>query len=101
MASRATEVSTIGLVDTKGRVGRRKRRQWSEAVKRRIVAEDAGNQFRRFRWWLGANDANANQVFKWRRGMAPEQVPAAKESVPLLPTTEVSGPLCVPFSRRC
>src|SRR5215470_4843347 len=81
----ATEVSTTGLVDTKRE---RKRRQWSEAEKRRIVAEtqepnsSVSVVARR-------HDVNANQVFKWRREFAPEAVaapaPAGVEGVALLP----------------
>jgi transposase len=38
------------------------------------------------------HDVNANQVFKWRRELAPEQPAAAAESVPLLPVEIVSEP---------
>jgi transposase len=36
------------------------------------------------------HDVNANQVFKWRREIAPEQEPAAEEGVRLLPVEIVS-----------
>ena len=83
MAATGTEVSTTRLVDTKGSFGRAKRRQWSEALKRQIVAESMAP---------GASvsvvarrhDVNANQVFKWRREMAPEP-PVSEGSVTLLP----------------
>jgi transposase len=83
MAATAREVSTNGLADTKRSSGRPKRRLWSDALKRRIVAETLAP---------GASvsvvarrhDVNANQVFKWRREMAPEP-PAAEGSVTLLP----------------
>jgi transposase len=83
MAETAAEVSTIGLVDTTQRSSRPKRRQWSEAFKRQIVAETLAP---------GASvsivarrhDVNANQVFKWRRQMAVEQSPAV-QGVTLLP----------------
>jgi transposase-like protein len=39
MAETTTEVSTIGLVDTRQSPARPKRRQWSKAFKRQIVAE--------------------------------------------------------------
>src|SRR6201998_3770786 len=90
MAAIATEVSTTALVDTKRRSDSPKRRQWSEAVKRRIVAEtlepDSSVSIVARR-----HDVNANQVFKWRRDLAPEQPPVA-ESVPLLPVEIVSEP---------
>ena len=74
----ATEVSTIGLVDTTRSSGRPKRRQWSEAFKRRIVAEtlEPGASVSIV---ARRHDVNANQLFKWRREMAPEQPPAAEE----------------------
>lgn len=84
MAATATEVSTTGLVDAKQSPGRPRRRQWSEALKRRIVAEtlEPGASVsvvaRRY-------DVNANQLFKWRREMAPEQPAAAEQSVTMLP----------------
>ncbi len=82
------EVSTIGLVDTKRKPVQRKRRQWSEAEKRRIVAEtlEPGSSVSIV---ARRHDVNANQVFKWRRELAPEAAveptPAAAESVTLLP----------------
>jgi transposase len=86
MAETATEVSTIGLVDTTQRARRAKRRQWTEAFKRQVVAETLAP---------GASvsivarrhDLNANQLFKWRREMAPEQPAAAEQSVTMLPVT--------------
>ena len=80
MAATAMEVSTV---DTKRRVDRPKRRQWSEAAKRRIVAEtlEPGSSVSIV---ARRHDVNANQVFKWRRETAPEQEPAAEESVSLL-----------------
>jgi transposase len=86
MAETATEVSTIGLVDTRQRGRRTKRRQWTEAFKRQVVAETLAP---------GASvsivarrhDLNANQLFKWRREMAPEQPAAAEQSVTMLPVT--------------
>jgi len=91
MASVATEVSTTALVDTKRRSDNPKRRQWSEAAKRRIVAEtlEPGSSVSIV---ARRHDVNANQVFKWRREMVPERTPAAEESVPLLPVEIVSNP---------
>jgi transposase len=78
------EVPTIGVVDTKRTSESSKRRQWTRALKRRIVAEtlEPGASVsivaRRY-------DVNANQVFKWRREMAPRPRAAAKQSLSMLP----------------
>ena len=84
MAETATEVSTIGLVDTTQRTRRPKRRQWTEAFKRQVVAEtlEPGASVSIV---ARRHDVNANQLFKWRREMAPEQPPAAEQSVTMLP----------------
>jgi transposase len=84
MAEAATEVSTIGLVDTKPRPGRPRRRQWSEAFKRQIVAEtlEPGASVSIV---ARRHDVNANQLFKWRREITPEQPAAAPQSVTMLP----------------
>jgi transposase len=98
MVARATEVSTTALVDTKRRIDRPQRRQWSEAEKRRIVAEtlEPGSSVSIV---ARRHDVNANQVFKWRREIAPEQEPAAEESVSLLPVEMVSKPTDDPQPR--
>jgi transposase len=90
MAATATEVSTIGLVDTK-QSSKPKRRQWSEALKRRIVAEtlEPGASVSVV---ARRHDVNANQVFKWRREMAPEQPAAAAQSVSMLPVAIMPEP---------
>lgn len=90
MAATATEVSTTELVDTKQSAGRPKRRQWPEALRRRIVAEtlEPGASVSIV---ARRHDVNANQVFKWRREMAPEQ-PAAEQSVTMLPVAIVPEP---------
>jgi Transposase len=72
MTETVTEVSTIGVVDTKRSSGRPKRRQWTAALKRRIVAETLAP---------GASvsivarrhNVNAKQVFKWRREISPKR----------------------------
>jgi transposase len=71
MAATATEVSTNGLVDTKRRRSAGERRPWPEALKRRIVAETLapGSSVSIV---ARRHDVNANQLFKWRREMAPE-----------------------------
>jgi transposase len=83
MAETATEVSTIGLVDTRRRPSRPKRRQWTEAFKRQIVAEtlEPGASVSIV---ARRHDVNANQLFKWRREIAVEQSPA-EQSVTMLP----------------
>src|SRR6185437_9871987 len=94
MAATAREVSTAGLVDTKRSSKRPKRRQWPEALKRRMVAETLAP---------GASvsvvarrhDVNANQLFKWRREMAVEEPPAETASVggvAMLPVEIVAEP---------
>jgi transposase len=65
-------VSTNGLVDTK-RFGRlAKRRSWPEALKRQIVAEteEPGASVSVI---ARRHDVNANQVFKWRRELLPNE----------------------------
>ena len=83
MAETATEVSTIGLVDTTRSPSGPKRRQWSKAFKRQVVAEtlEPGASVSIV---ARRHDVNANQLFKWRREMAAAQSPA-KQSVPMLP----------------
>ena len=78
MAEQAEQVSTIGLMDTKRIVDtkRPQRRQYSEALKRQMVAETQAP---------GASvsvvarrhDVNSNQLFRWRRQLLPK---AAVES---------------------
>jgi transposase len=90
MAALATEVSTTGLVGTKRSSPRSKRRQGSAALKRQIVAEsmEPGASVSIV---ARRHDANANQLFKWRREMVPEQA-AAAPSVALLPVEIVPQP---------
>jgi transposase len=100
MAETATEVSTIGLVDTKQRTRRPQRRQWTEAFKRQVVAEtlEPGASVSIV---ARRHDVNANQLFKWRREMAPEQSPSAEQSLTMLPVAiapEVGEP--PPRARR-
>ena len=67
MAEQAEQVSTTGLVDTK----QPKRREYSEALKRQMVAETQAP---------GASvsivarrhDVNSNQLFRWRRQLLPK-----------------------------
>ena len=77
MAEQAEQVSTSGVVDTK----RPERRQYSEGLKRQMVAETQAP---------GASvsivarrhDVNSNQLFRWRRQLLPK---AAVESGAMMP----------------
>ena len=81
MADQAEQVSTTGLVDTKPQPGLTKRRHYSDASKRQMVAETQAS---------GASvsvvarrhDVNSNQLFRWRRQLLPK---AAIESGAMLP----------------
>jgi transposase len=86
MAETATEVSTIGLVDTTQRARRAKRRQWTDRFKRQVVAEtlEPGASVSIV---ARRHDINANQLFKWRRELDPKQPPAAEQTVTMLPVT--------------
>ena len=78
MVEQAEQVSTSGLVDTK----QPKRRQYSEALKRQLVAETQ---------MPGASvsivarrhDVNSNQLFRWRRQLLPKAVVASDAMVPV------------------
>jgi transposase len=75
-------VSTSGLVDTKQQPGATKRRQYSEALKRQMVAETQAP---------GASvsivarrhDVNSNQLFRWRRQLLPKAVVESGAMVPV------------------
>jgi transposase len=68
-------------VDTKQQPGAAKRRQWSAALKRQIVAEtvEPGSSVSIV---ARRHDVNANQLFKWRREILPK---AAVESGAMVP----------------
>ena len=76
-------MSTNGLVDTKRQPGAAKRRQYSEALKRQMVAEtqvpgaSVSIVARR-------HDVNSNQLFRWRRQLLPK---AVVESGAMLPVS--------------
>ena len=82
MAERSEQVSTSGLVDTKQQPGATKRRQYSEALKRRMVAEtqvpgaSVSIVARR-------HDVNSNQLFRWRRQLLPKAAVASGAMVPV------------------
>ena len=99
MAKTVTEVSTNGVVDTKRSSNGSKRRQWTRALKRRIVAEtlEPGASVSIV---ARRHDVNANQVFKWRREMAPKPRAAAKQSVTMLPV-EIVPEANEPRPRAC
>jgi transposase len=81
MADQAEQVSTTGLVGTKRR-GETQRRQYSEALKRQMVAETQAP---------GASvsivarrhDVNSNQLFRWRRQLLPKAVVESGAMVPV------------------
>ena len=88
MANDDTEVSSSDLVDTSfQRSSRQRRRRWSEAQKREIVAETlkpgASMSIIARRY-----DVNANQLFLWRRELLPK--PAAVAGERMLPVEIVA-----------
>jgi transposase len=84
-------LKTKSLEDTKGSTQRRKRRQWPEVLKHRIVAEtlESGASVSMV---ARRHDVNANQLFKWRREMDTDQGPAASDRVTMLPVEIVPEP---------
>ena len=82
MTDQAEQVSTTGLVDTRQQPGPTKRRQYSEVLKRQIVAETLAP---------GASvsivarrhDVNSNQLFRWRRQLLPKAVVESGAMVPV------------------
>src|SRR5437879_13302918 len=87
MVHQAEQVSTSGSVDTKQPPGATKRRQYSEALKRQMVAEtqvpgaSVSIVARR-------HDVNSNQLFRWRRQLLPKAV------------VKAAPPWCLSRSRR-
>jgi transposase len=82
MADQAEQVSTSGVVDTKQQPSAAKRRQYSEALKRQMVAEtqvpgaSVSIVARR-------HDVNSNQLFRWRRQLLPKAVVESGAMVPV------------------
>ena len=82
MADRVEQVSTTDLVDTKQQADPTKRRQYSEALKRQMVAEtqapgaSVSTVARR-------HDVNSNQLFRWRRQLLPKAVVESGAMVPV------------------
>src|SRR5438105_9955482 len=99
MADQVEQVSTSGLVDIK-QPGATKRRQYSEALKRQMVAEtqvpgaSVSIVARR-------HDVNSNQLFRWRRQLLPKAVVESGAMVPVVssPRRRPSSALSVWRSR--
>src|SRR5262244_4433450 len=87
MTEQADQVSTTGLVDTK----RPKRRQYSQALKRQMVAEtqvpgaSVSVVARR-------HDVNSNQLFRWRRQVLPKAVVESGAMVPVAVAADEGRP---------
>jgi transposase len=81
MADQAEQVSTSGLVDTKRQPGPTKRRQYSEALKRRMVATLAPGASVSI--VARRHDVNSNQLFRWRRQLLPKAVVESGAMVPV------------------
>jgi transposase len=87
MAEQADQMSTNGLVDPK----RSKRREYSEALKRQMVAEtqvpgaSVSVVARR-------HDVNSNQLFRWRRQLLPKAVVAGGAMVPVAVAADEDRP---------
>src|SRR5262245_42161315 len=90
MRATANEVSTDGLVDTK-QSRPAKRREWPEERKRQMVAEtlEPGASVSIV---ARRHDVNANQLFKWRRELLPQEAPAEAESNAMVPVEIVAEP---------
>ena len=85
MADQAEQVSTNGLVDTK----QSKRRQYSKALKRQMVAEtQAPGASVSVSVVARRHDVNSNQLFRWRRQLLPK---AAVENGAMVPTIGGNG----------
>src|SRR5689334_19526283 len=86
MADQAEQVSTIGLVDTKQQPGPTKRREYSEALKRQMVAEtlEPGASVSIV---ARRHDVNSNQLFRWRRQLLPKAAVGSGAMVPV----EIAG----------
>jgi transposase len=82
MTARVEQASTSDLVDTRQEPGAPKRRQYSEASKRQMVAEtqlpgaSVSIVARR-------HDVNSNQLFRWRRQLLPKAVVESGAMVPV------------------
>ena len=81
MADHAEQVSTSGLVDAK-QAGATKRRQYSDALKRQMVAEtlEPGASVSIV---ARRHDVNSNQLFRWRRQLLPKTAIESSVMVPV------------------
>ena len=81
MADHAEQVSTSGLVDPK-QAGATKRRQYSDALKRQMVAEtlEPGASVSIV---ARRHDVNSNQLFRWRRQLLPKTAIESSVMVPV------------------
>src|SRR5215831_7385621 len=91
MADRSEQVSTSGLVDTKQQPSAAKRRQYSEALKRQMVAD---TQAPGASVSIGArrHDVNSNQLFRWRRQLLPKATMENGAMVPVEIAADVDRP---------
>jgi transposase len=81
MTGQAEQVSTSSLVDTK-QAGATKRRQYSEALKRQMVAETQAPEAS-VSIVARRHDVNSNQLFRWRRQLLPKAVVESGAMVPV------------------
>ena len=81
MADHAEQVSTSSLVDIK-QAGATKRRQYSDALKRQMVAEtlEPGASVSIV---ARRHDVNSNQLFRWRRQLLPKTAIESSVMVPV------------------
>ena len=81
MADHAEQVSTSGLVYTK-QAAATKRRQYSDALKRQMVAEtlEPGASVSIV---ARRHDVNSNQLFRWRRQLLPKTAIESSVMVPV------------------
>jgi transposase len=99
MVTASNEVYTNGEVDTKRTARRGGRRNWSDASKRQIVAEtlEPGSSVSIV---ARRHDVNANQLFKWRRELLPQEAGAVIETGQMVPVTIQPEPEPERHSRR-
>src|SRR5438552_14964504 len=91
MTDEAGQVSTTGVVDTMHHRGMVKRRQWSAALKRQMVAEtlEPGASVSIV---ARRHDVNTNQLFKWRRELLPKETREEIEDGAMVPVEIVAEP---------
>jgi len=99
MVTASNEVSTNSEVDTKRSTRRGGRRNWSDALKRQIVAETLEPRSS-VSVVARRHDVNSNQLFKWRRELLPQEPNAAIETIAMVPVTIEPEPEPERRSRR-